>query len=442
MQIIKALALYLPFEVFILKWLPVGDTTYLVLRELPDLIILSMAGLLLVKWLLAERSIPIAGGGIDVYLALFVFWAFVTILMNPGADIFTGILNIKAILRYVLLLYILLMLDPTPEQIDGFLNWLGIVIFVQAIIGILQFFGGDSVTELLAARHVSEAIGGVRKIFTGGREGNDLMGTMGDTISFGYFMMLGLILQLSVRPSLSLLRAGAVFVFLVLTFLSGSKAIFLTSLMIIYGFLVSRMGLKKVLMGTLLLLPILLFIGYMAYMAIPDSMIEAASAAFSYMMAGMMNSRLGIVVYILPKIILTPHNIIGFSPDKKFISEYVFAAFPSVPVILLSVLPKVLDDVYWVAMYFYYGLVGFTLWILFLLSVYRRIKRIKVMQESINPLFSYIETVSITLMLASIPLNFLDQTFEVRSFSFYLWLFCGLAFVHRRQALAAMGNSG
>lgn len=429
MLILKFLAFYLPLEELFLKWLPVSDQVYLVLRQMPDLLVMGLAASLLTYRLAIARSIPAVGGRVDLYLVLFVFWSFATILVNQGADLFICMLNIKALLRYILLLYILLLLNPSPEQIRNLIKWIVAAVTVQALMGVVQLVGGLSVRDFLAARHVSEGIGGAVKKFTGDRfEGqNDLMGTMGDNISYGYLIMLGVILILFKSQRSIGIRALFALFLITLTFLSGSKAIFLVSLMVGYGYCLWRWGRSNTLLMSFLVLPLLAIV---TYLVLPGDVIETAKVSSQRLFEGMMNSRLGILVYIMPELLWNPYSVIGFSPDKDFFSDFVEASLPSIPTVLLVVLSHVIEDVYWAAMYIYYGMIGFALWCLFLRSIY---KRLKPLTSSPSLLMQYLGRVATIMILVSVPLNFFNQSFEVRSFSFYLWLFCGLALVQRRQ---------
>ena len=431
MFILRCLAVYLPFEEFILKWLPVSDLIYSLLRQVPDILIFGLMSILVLERILSGRLIPIIGGRVDFFLAMFVCWAFMTILLNPGADAFLGIANIKALLRYVLLIYIVLLLNPTGSEIEKIVRWLWFVVVAQICIGLFQLIGGIPVRDFLAARHVSEGIGGMVKTFTGDRfEGvNDLMGTMGDTISYGYFLMIGLVIWIFKKPSRGVKEWIITLLFIGLIYLSGSKAIFLSSIMILIGYLVWLYGWRRVCIWTGFVLPV---VAVFMWSAVSNEMVADIQADSSRLLQGLMNSRLGIMVYILPELFLSPHSIIGFSPDKYFFTEIVVTRFPMIPSILVAILPLILEDVYWVAMQVYFGWIGFFCWLFFLVILYRRIKSgIYIWGYFRNK----IAVVAMVLILVAIPLNLLNQAFEVRTFSFYLWLFCGFALVKRRQAI-------
>lgn len=427
--------------------MPVSDIVYQLLRQLPDAIVFSMAFVLLLAKMASGRSLPSAGNGIGLALLLFIAWACLTIVVNHGADVFVGIANIKALLRYVLLMYVILLLNPSERGIRTLIKWLSIAVVAQGVIGYFQLFGGLAVRDILAARHVSDDIGGFAVNFTGDRfeEVNDLMGTMGDNISFGYFLLVGLVLFLfSVRHNGLKYWLGCAWLFILIYF-SGSRAITLTAILLVVAHRVWVMGLRSVIkqggVAALIILPLAL----VASMA--DISVESEDKfSFWFMfnkdyLEGAMNSRLGIVAYIVPEILFKLHNLVGYSPDKEFFSEYVGSYLPMVPQILIDVLPYVLEDVYWVALYVYYGAVGFFLWVLFLFLLQKRMKFAFVRAESKE---SYkVAGIAFSLLWLALPLNLFNQAFEVRSFSFYLWLFCGLALVmHKRLRVGAKGEAG
>lgn len=437
MNLIKLLAVYLPLEEFFLKWLPVSDYTYSLLRQMPDAIVIALALVLLLTNLSSARNIPVVGRKADAFLFLFVTWAFVTLLLNPAADTVVGLANIKALLRYVLLIYIVLMLNPSEKQINSLVRWILLAVMCQSLIGFFQLIGGITVRDFLAARHTSEGVGGFTKDFTGDRfEGlNDLMGTMGDTISFAYFILLGMVIWFFSSRFGSLKYWLGIMALFVLIYLSGSRSVVIAAFLLIVGHQIWVKGWRRSIksmfaLSALLVLPVIV--------ALSSGLISSTedSKSFWFMFSGnyleaALNQRLGIVVYVVPNILFGVHNIVGFSPDKLFFADYISSSLPMVPQILIDVLPYVLEDVYWVAMYVYYGLIGFVFWLFFLFCLYKKIHwSITVTASTVH---YRLGGVALFLLLASVPLNFLNQAFEARSFSFYLWLFCGLALVTFRQ---------
>lgn len=434
MLLIKILAVYLSFEEFFLKWIPVSEQGYLLLRQVPDAVVFLLSLSQVFFLFLFNKRLPISGGKIDVFIFLFVLWSFFCLIINPQADFLIGLANIKSILRYVLLLYIILIINPSEQEVQRLLNWLYAAVIFQALVGFSQFFGGIGVRDILAARSVSEEIAGIGKNFTGNKfeTVNDLMGTMGNTINFAYFMLLGLIMTLF-RDLYFLNKVCLILVFVILIFLSGSKAVFISSLLLLYWCCLKKIGVGKTVLVTLLALPIV-FIS--AYLMTPDSVRMEMLSSGESLLKGMKNSRLG-VMGLISKVVFSFQGVVGFSPDKYYIAEYISKNFPLLPSVFVIVLPRVLEDVYWVALYLYYGVIGLLIWISILFLVFKRIKE----TFQISGLSGkYISLIAASLVVLSIPLNLLNQAFEVRTFSFYLWLFCGLTVAYRRNLLRKGGE--
>ncbi len=437
MKIIILLSIYLPFEEFFLKWLPVSDFTYFLLRQMPDAIVFSLSLILLLTKLSSAKNIPVVGYKADAFLFLFVVWAFVTLILNHAADTVVGLANIKALLRYVLLIYIVLMLNPSEKQIDRLVRWLLLSVACQSLIGFSQFIGGIPVRDFLAARHVSESIGGIIIGFTGDRfEGiNDLMGTMGNTISFAYFLLLGLVIWFFSSRFGSLKYWLGIMALFVLIYLSGSRSVTIAAFLLIVYHQIWVKGWRRTTKSIIALSVLLVPAGLVV---LSSGMLSGTedNNSFWFMFSGdyleaALNQRLGIVVYVVPNILFGIHNIIGFSPDENFLADYIANNLPMVPQVLIHVLPYVIEDIYWVAMYAYYGLIGFVFWLFFLVCLHKNIYRsISVAASTVN---YRLRGVALFLLLASVPLNFLNQAFESRAFSFYLWLFCGLTLASFRS---------
>lgn len=440
MTLIKILAVYITFQEFILKWMPIDDVLYQLLRQVPDMLIFVLALSLFLRKFSMRGLIPIIGKKIDAPLWLFMLWAIFTLAVNLSADLFVGIANIKALLRYTLLVYILLILKPSEADIRSLLKWISIAVFVQVLVGMAQFFGGIPARDFLAARHVDVGIGALMTSFTGDRfEGvNDLMGTMGDNISFGYFLLMGLAIFLFSSRFQSVKYWFGITLIVTLIYLSGSRAITITAILFVIGHQAWVCGYKKITVRIALLAFALSPLGLVVIFGnISFSSDEKYSFLFMFneeYLEGSLNSRLGIVVHILPKILLDFHNIIGFSPDKMVFAGFVSDELRMIPQILIDLLPIVLEDVYWVAMYVYFGLVGIVLWILFL---YRLQGFVSIIARSdcatvIHP----IAGAAFFLLWASLPLNLFNQAFEARSFAFYLWLYCGLCITYHKNRVA------
>ena len=145
-----------------------------------------------------------------------------------------------------------------------------------------------------------------------------------------------------------------------------------------------------------------------------------------------LNQRLGLVVYILPHAFDGCISLLGYSSDICIVATAVGTHF-RLPEVLASIFVEILDDVYWLALLLYYGYVGFACFVLFfgkltalVLRLYRR--------ASDGPAKRYALIAAFLLILA-IPLNGINQTFQIRQFAYYLWLFVGVAIVAVRNAM-------
>jgi hypothetical protein len=431
MWLIKFLGVYLPVEEFVLKWLPINDQYYQWLRQIPDFIILFYAFTLIFYRAILGLRMPKIGNGCDLFLVLFLVSTILSYAVNPTADFIIWLLSVKALVRYILIIYIIMILGPTNRQINSVINWITFAIGCQIFIGFFQYLGGISARDILAARRVTEGVGGIVMDFTGDRfEGvNDLFGTMGNTINYAYFMLIGLSIWIFSSKFNSFKYWIITSILFVFIYLTGSRASMLAALLLILGSQKKIKGwvsvFKILLIFIFLISPLYLLLDSNSSSPY-DVDTKSISSLFTegYLEAAM-NQRLGIIVYIVPNIIFGFENIFGFV-SAELVVEFIKNKLPMVPEILTNVLILMIDDVYWVAIYLYYGVVGFGFIIAFLIAIFNSISLIRKQQNSET---SYkTASIAINLLIILVPLNFLNQALVTRSFSYYLWVFCGLAF--------------
>lgn len=434
MLILRILAFYLPIEEFVLKWLPVGDQTYLMMRQIPDLLVFVSAILLIILQTYKSRRLPMAGGWVDLYLLTFLLWAFFTVWFN-SADVPLALANIKALVRYILIVYIVLIIEPTQRQIETIIRWLGYSIIIQFAIGIVQYGGGIQARDFFSARQVTTTVAGLKTGFTGDRfEGvNDLMGTLGNTINYATFLIIGLGLWVT-SPKLSRLKywSGALFV-MIFIISSGSRSAVIAGTALMFGHQWIVDGGKAMLRQLGMVFPLMLvsLIFLIPYIATLD---DAESFFFIFnddYLEHAYNQRLGIALILGPQLLLNEHTLFGFSPDVYVFVDFVSKNLPMIPMVLLDELPFILEDVYWIALLVYYGGIGLILWCLFLFGMGKRIAYLRT--HCRTPLTARLGTIALLLLIVAVPLNFLNQAFEVRQFSYYLWLLCGLALASYRS---------
>lgn len=429
-HLLVALAFYLPLENFLLKWLPVSDFAYLLLRQIPDLLVGLVA---LHAWLRhcyrQGPRLPLIGGLADPAILAFIALAALAIAVN-GASLAHSFANLKALLRYVLLVYVVLMLRPTEREARRFWLALAAGVVIQMLFGAAQWIGGIGVRDLLAAREVQEQVASFTLRFTGARfQGvNDLMGTQGNTINYALFLIVGLAAWTAERGRDVAAHTLGTLLLLLFIYLTGSRAALLTALLV-------------VLMGQLFAHGhgrFMLFSAAAAILAADYLLASGLSSDPSNLthiftrdyLAMAMNQRLGIVALVLPGFLLSRSLWLGLGPDEEAVAGFVAASLPEVPRILLAVLPQVVEDVYWIALLFYYGLGGLLLFGAFYLAVAKRIGRLSREEGGLAGRYA---SLALLLLVAGVPLNLFNQAFEMRQFAFYLWMSVGLALALARN---------
>ena len=442
--IVYFLVVYLPLEEFLLKWWPLSDIAFLMLRQLPDALVVA---LLMWTWgcsVLLGRRVPCIGGLADIALLSFFTAAILSALINhanPGSVA----VNIKALLRYIALVYSLVALRPAPGELRFLFRLLMFGVGLQVVVGIVQLLGGIDVRNFLAGRNTVESLLGFQTRFTGTRYPgvNDLMGTMGNTINFAMFLLVGLvvwIVQYRTRP-IGYWFGVAILLWLML--LTGSRSVFLVA-----GLVVLVHQLKHYPRPTLLLVlvgPALLLI--FSDGSVPQAQTPLNNFNFAFMFTSdyiemAKHQRLGVVLYVLPMWLYGPHFMLGYSADKAvFIQAFLDSRYHAMaPGSFAGSLSGVIEDVYWGALLVYYGLLGVVLFLTFYFGVARRVFRFA--RRADQPLLRQLGEVSGLLILASLPLNMLNQAFEIRQFSFYLWLFVGFSVTcYQRQLRFGSGLS-
>jgi len=220
--------------------------------------------------------------------------------------------------------------------------------------------------------------------------------------------------------------------FLMLLF-SGSRAIFMATLLVYVGHV---MWLRNVAArNVLLVFSALIFVAAFFLLRDIASTMKYDYSSFwalfhSEVFASLMNQRLGMIFFFLPELVLSGDFILGLSPDRFYIAGIADQQYNSIPEILLILFDKVFEDFYWIALLSYYGLIGVAIWLLFFLKVGWHVK---LLLRSDNATTRSVAFIAVMLIILMIPLNMANQAFESRYFSFYLWLFVGLAVFLRRK---------
>lgn len=430
MPVLYFLVVYLPLESLLLKYLPVSGFFFQILRQIPDITVFALFFCVLVAKSHGGNGVKIPHVRIDVFVCLLIFIAFINSIYTPTANFALVVFKFKAIFRYVLLVYIVVNLHPSNKQLTRLFNLFLLSVAIQFFFGILQYFGGITVRDLIAARNTEAEVFGVSKTFTGDRfeRVNDLMGTLGDTISFSFFLLYFNYFLLSVINKRAftfvLIAFNAVFVYLSGSF-SSTVAVFLSFIAykIISGGIRLVVILKWVSLGFVFLLVV--------YFILPLDIKLQFHEFILALYEGAKNSRLGLIVFGVPAYFSDLRFLFGFSLDKFVFADYL-KDIGQLPFILDSVIYFIIDDVYWFAFMIYFGVVGLVIYLLLLFSIIR--SAISTSREaSLVCCSTFLGRVNVSQLVALslvmlFWLNGINQASEVRSYSFFLWLFVGVYF--------------
>jgi hypothetical protein len=423
--ILYFLIVYIPFEAFLLKWIPVSEQSYLVLRQIPDLLVVFAFALLVISKTETGSQFKLLGYGIDKYLVAFLI-LITTYALLSGANMFLVILNMKALVRYVLIAYIIVNISLKDYHFSKMVYLIEFSIGIQVIIGLLQVALGPSFSMFFLPRLTAEEIGGVKIVYTSLKElglSQGIFGTMIRTIEYGLFLIVGLILwQVKFQKSTVRYWIG-IMLFLFLIYWSGSRAIFLVGLIsvIIHQYYLGKIG-TKVVLALLLTLVLLVPLLLMDLNFSENYVLEVFSKDYIDLAK---KQRLGILLVMLPEFFKDGliHIFFGYSADHTLLFER-FRSIENRPSLLMKSAAPI-EDVYWIALLYYYGITGLFLLILFFYRIWRVIKT--QFMSSLLISNNKILFIAVILLLLTIPLNFFNQAFEVRHFSFYLWLVIGIA---------------
>lgn len=442
LRIVYFLVVYLPLEDFLLKWLPVPYPVYLGLRQVSDVLVLVAVAIAVGTRLRSTHRLRLIGRGADLCLGAFVLLALGTVVARQGNMLYT-VLNLKALLRYTLLVYILLNLRVERAEIYTFLRLIYVSLGLQLLVSLLQLVGPISVDQFFFPRVQNTEVAGVQFKSTAIREAERgyIFGTMTNTISYGGFLLVGLATYVTryIRDRRALFYWGTVATFFVLAYMSGSRAVtFAVVLLVGIDHYLSGQTGQFLRAGTLTFLPLVLLATLLGINLRELHVFEVFSAEY---LRVAMTQRLGILLEVLPQFLSDVQAVdvlFGLTPDRTLLNRFL-TDLSEVPAVLTGGNAAVIEDVYWVALPVYYGVIGLGLFGGFLTSIFRHLHRIT--RWGNGPLERRLARMALLLLLVALPLNLIGQYFETRQFSFYLWLFVGLSLAYSHTERLRNQNS-
>ena len=436
---------YVAFEEFVLKFLPVSDTVYSYLRFIGEILIYVAFGKLVIHKL--YRGIPFVKTAIDLPVIGFYCVVLLSILVN-NSPLMGSLYNVRPLARYIVLFYLVANSALSEKKIETFLRIiLGVGIF-QLAAGIIQWLGGPAAFDFFLPRESNLNIAGFTKeyrLLELGREIGSVYGTLGDTVIYGVFMILVLIVYLSrIRrlAYLNLLGAAVLFFFIARSY---SRAATFSALLAGGAWFYFHHGWEKTLrlaLATALVFGLLLAVAnpfsleYINPRKAKVGLVGNVTGVFSgsYVRIAQ-KQRLGALIGNVPTVLVNK-PILGYGADQNTTIERLNMSQRS---FLLKVLSKNgFKDVYWVAILCFYGILGLGFFALIFYKLFRY--ALSLYQRSISSpsfvkrgvpasrLTQQIAIIMLCLVAVTVFLLFFNRTLEFRGYGFYFWLCAGLMF--------------
>lgn len=440
--IVFAIAMYVPFEEFFLKWLP--DALAVPLRFMPELVlyglVIAVCGSRLLQGYSLRRT------PIDWLIAAFFISTAVSIGLN-GSPIVGSIINLRTIWRYLSVFYIVVNLDISRSALRQMLNGLKVVMVAQGVIGSIQYFLPASFNQAVFAPKGFE-IGdykGESAAASGDLKVGATAGTFADSAGLSAFLL--------VAFSLFFASAWAVGNSLVPSLADASSIG-----MVLFGLFASK---KRAALAIALLVPMILLYIYgrrrsLAYTSwvygaialLGLVAIVAIGGGSSYSSADDRQKSIDLGTYFLQvfsadywqqsnetargwfmtvilNAVFNTHSWFGFGPDFDHTQAAIRATLStSVGRAKLERDAGVFDDGFWFAFIAYFGFIGTFIYGFMLKRLYDSAKWLA--RVSTEPEYRTLGATFATLIIVTVLYTFVERIFRLRAFSFYFWLLAGL----------------
>ncbi len=460
--LILFLVVFIPFEDFTLKFLPVSDRLYFYARFLSELSIYILFAIIIIQKLI--KGISFFRTPLDLPIVIFLGIALMSAIVNK-ANVFESITSIRPVIRYIILFYLIVNINITLTRANTIIRYFIYVGTAQLTIGIVQFLSRGAIDDFLKPRSSEVDIGGVTKNYTllSGREIGSIYGTTGDTVLFATFMTLFLILIISrmyianhqvlkydksylVKSSSkkkNVFSSILIFGTIIVIALSYVRICVISAVIIVLAYSLLKFYKRKkkrigiILILTSLLIPIIFILININFFdnfngpqyagndrQIQQSVVDNITGIFTERYINIAKQqRLGALTGI-PLTVIYNKPFLGYGPDQLLTIENLNNS-PT------SFLTKVwteegFKDVYWVAIMSFYGVAGLStmIWTYYRLYRWARIIYIRTQKKVIKEIS--LSVLAITLV--TIFLLFFNRTIEFRIYSLYFWLFAGLMF--------------
>jgi len=422
-RVVLFLAFFLPFEEFILKFMPVSDELYSLLRYGSELLLLITLIVLIFKKIVEKR--PFVKTPVDLPVLLFACSAFLSGLLNQ-ISLLEIALFLRIVLRYYALYFIVVNIDLDIEFAKKLIKGLIAIAVFQFSLGLAQVFIGEPINKILMPRPTTLTVGSYAAkkwlILEGLREkGHLVFGTFGDTVNLGLFILIVLVLVTAIFL-ITQKNKEKFWLFLIIgffilcsTYSVGLVFTFMVVLLFMV-FLVKRWGMLGFcgfLVGGVILMAFTYRTEPFSLIAsnAPISPLENLGIIFSGKAWEVAKTNRLFTFFEVPSVIFSHSPLLGFGPNWSTVKDRIAGGY-------------FLGDVYWSQILAQVGLIGLGS---LLLIFYKFYKVSADIYKNCSDFLSKSLGLGFMGILVGVFLyDFVGPALEVRPLAFYFWLFGGL----------------
>lgn len=421
-RVVLFLAFFLPFEEFVLKFMPVSDEIYSLLRYGSEILLLITFVALVTKKIIKRKHF--VKTAVDLPVLVFVGITFLSGLLNQ-TPILEIVLFIRILLRYYVLYFLLVNIELDEKFTRKLIYGLVTIASLQFFIGLAQVLIGDPINKILMPRPTTLTVGSYAAkkwlILEGLREkGNLVFGTFGDPVNLGLFILIVLTLVTAIflvthknKEKFWLFFIIGLFI-LISTYSVGLVFTFMVVLLFMVV-TVKRWGMLSfcgLLVGGVILIAFTYRTESFNLIASNSSIspIENLGLLFSERAWEVAKTNRLFTLFEVPSVIFSHSPLLGLGPGWELIKDKISSYW--------------LGDVYWVVVLGQVGLIG----LLAFLWIFWRFYKIgfKVYSNSNDLLKKGIALGFLGVIVGVFFYDFIGAALETRPLAFYLWLFAGL----------------
>ena len=431
--VISVIAIYTPFEDFLVGWLPIPQVAKYGVRFIPEIFLYSLLINLVYRKITSGEGIRKTP--IDILVIAFFFSSFISIVVN-NASILGSLANLRTNWRYLSVFYLLVNINISQQQFASIIKKIIAVGIIQSALTFIQFFLPASFKIAFSGGYCDKAI--TKKASCG---------TFFDSaILSGFLLIIITVFFCDIYVSSATLIPGIKQLFVITlhyfaTFASKKRAALLVSLIIPIIVFWALKKVKNIAIIAWFSLLLIFLVSILLPIATPPADPNASvgvgkeestdiydyfSSIFSqkYWQHNWESSR-GWMILTTTNSLVKSGSWFGFGPELGSVKAGIlpYLSDPDDQGRLQRNL-YVFDDPYWFAVMAYFGVVGLVIYWLILWRLYQAAKTVLLFHLSQQE--RTIVIMAQTLVMIAFFYSFVERLFRVRPFSFYFWLICGL----------------